>query len=50
MSICFGSFKIVFDITEARFDELLFSGWAYDIIKIFDKDVLFDLFTNMMTE
>lgn len=37
-------------MSENKMDELLFSGWVHDIIKTFDKDVIYDLFTNMMTE
>ncbi len=50
MEIRFGTFSIIFDMSENKLDELLFSGWAHDILKIFEKDVLYDLFTNMMTE
>lgn len=30
-------------------DDLLYGGWVFDIMKIFDRDSLYDIFINIMT-
>lgn len=35
---------------EARLDNLLFGGWVFDILKIFHRDMIYDIFTNIMAE
>lgn len=37
-------------MSEQKIDDLLYSGWAYDVLKIFEKDTMYELFTNIMTE
>lgn len=32
-----------------KLDDLVFGGWVFEILKIFDRDVLYDIYVNIMT-
>lgn len=45
-----GHFKIIFNFMENRVDDLLFGNWVFDIMKLFHRDAIYDVFTNFMAE
>ena len=45
-----GHFKILFNFVSEKIDFLLYDGWVFDIMKLFPKDVVYDILTNFMTE
>lgn len=48
--IVLGHFAINFTLSRASFDNLIYGGWSFDVLKIFEKDLLYEIFTNILME
>lgn len=49
-SLVLGHFKINFTFSKHSFNDLLYGGWVFDTLKMFDKDSLYEIFTNILME
>ena len=36
-ALILGHFKINFTLSQVSFNDLVFGGWAFDVMKLFDK-------------
>lgn len=48
ITLTLGHFKIIFNFMNNKLDDLLFGGWVFEILKKFHRDVIYDIFTNIM--
>ena len=40
-ALVLGHFKITFTFSRHSFEDLLYGGWVFDVVKMFDKDTLY---------